>query len=189
MFSVQRMTEQLYRRPRPASSSLLEPPSILLSRCSSNSGGSTPQRRLLSCPSTSPVFHHLLHHLSSTFKSSELPVRKKSCTPSPPERRLSVPELRSDNVVVTKLDHNPPLYGSSSALILQRRRRRSDLDDTMSQQENGTADADAEASNTDTESELEDHKDDEEDVRETPYVANENEVFGNVSGVFFLLPI
>lgn len=99
---------------------------------------------------------------SSCFASiSRLPIS--------PARRMTIPSvhvLEYDTRQVVTLD---PVYTS-----------RTDLDD-ISQPENGVA-ADAEISASDSESEASAKEDQSsEPITETPYVANESEVFGTVS--------
>lgn len=92
-----------------------------------------------------------------------------SRAPISPAHRMTIPSvhvLEYDTRQVVTLD---PVYTS-----------RTDLDD-ISQPENGVA-ADAEISASDSESEASAKEDQaSEPITETPYVANESEVFGTVS--------
>ena len=93
-----------------------------------------------------------------------------------PRRRMTIPSMH-----VPKLDihHHvvtlDPIYGKSLV--------KADLDD-LSQPENGVT-GDPEVTASDTESEGSGKEEDNEQVQETPYAANENEVLGSVC--FFLL--
>ena len=95
-------------------------------------------------------------------------------------RVLPSASQRRSHPVVT-LD---PLYGSCSAAapaVVVPVAAGTDLDDCISQPENGLLNVDAECSASDSESE-EENKDEAEpeEIKETPYVANENEVLGTV---------
>ena len=107
------------------------------------------------------------HRLSAPMPSFSMPVPSLS-----PTRRMTIPSvhvLEYETRQVVTLD---PVYTSHT-----------DLDD-ISQPENGVV-ADVEISASDTESE-EEAKEEEEQIIETPYVANESEVLGSVSLFYFI---
>ena len=153
-------------------------------------------RRLLSCPSPIPLSQHLHnvvtnwerlvdHAVASTDASDHIVPDNDPDEPSAsstvipclgilneyPRRRMTVPSMHVPDCntrrhVVT-LD---PMYGASLT--------KTDLDD-ISQPENGLA-GDAEITASDTDSEGSGKEEENDQIEETPYVANENEVLGSV---------
>ena len=123
---------------------------------------------------SNPVYQSsaaILEGKKSCYKIQDDDENDTENSPNLQSRRSTMPQLNNQKCIVVKLD--PTLFASSSSSPVAR----ADLDD-ISQPDNGM-NADAECSATETESEEENKE--EEVISETPYVVNENEVFGMVS--------
>lgn len=182
------------RSPTTSQKRLLSCPQSLSPTCDSRSV----------CPSPSPMFQQLYHAVAYWEKQ----LLDRSPTPGADQENIAYPNEES-NAGKTQPSDSSRLVSSSHSAISPARRMtvpsvhvleyetckvvtldppvytsHTDLDD-ISQPENGVA-ADAEISASDSESEAsakEDQDQCSEQITETPYVANENEVLGTVGNV------
>ncbi|XP_014208693.1 oxysterol-binding protein-related protein 8 isoform X2 [Copidosoma floridanum] len=122
-----------------------------------------------------------LDALELSLRCSSLIVRSTSVIPRSPQHDST---LTTHETQWSEADYEKHFEGHDPLLSRRGRRARADLEDTVSQSaENGMA-ADAEISPTDSESDDEEHNKEDDDaelqqpINETPYVAQENEVFG-----------
>ncbi|XP_020295199.1 oxysterol-binding protein-related protein 8 isoform X2 [Pseudomyrmex gracilis] len=156
------------------------------------------------CPSPSPMFQQLYHAVAYWEKQ----LLDRSPTPGTDQENIAYPNEESNAGNTQSSDSSRPASSSYPAIFPTRRMTvpsvhvleyetrkvvtldppvytsHTDLDD-ISQPENGVA-ADAEISASDSESEAsakEDQDQCSEQITETPYVANENEVLGTAGEV------